>query len=114
MRITSLFVTIAYVTSAPIMRAKEPTPEGWKEISEKKKNEYLLHNYGVPMPHPSDDLVPVRLLEPSWASEPSLVASRDFSPIRRAAEKTDEQWKELSEAKKFAYLSRNYGVKLPS
>lgn len=98
--------------SAPV----EATPSDWKELRESEKFEYLHRNYGVALTGGSlgSEAAYARTPAELWTLMPPLrvtSTSRDGESLKRASEETPALWKELSEAEKYEYLGRNYGVK---
>ena len=107
-----MVVVLAVLLSSTVTAAPMPTPENWKELSEEKKYAYLSRSYGVKGPDgpsgaPEDDVPQERK---DWGANAAPVQSHNFGPTLHAKEITAVDWKEWSEQKKFAYLTRNYGV----
>ena len=101
------------VAGAPATRRVEPTPANWKELREEQKYDYLARNYGVARPKDTGETgEPGGFEAARWASATPAV-SHNLGPVRRASEVTSVDWKTWSEADKFNYLHRNYGVSPP-
>ena len=86
--------------------AHEPTPSKWKELPEEIKLAYIQRSYGNSV-HRSAQSYPATPTETSLTTHP-LASSHRRMRAHYSTKPVPENWKELSETDKRAYIRHNY------